>query len=207
MRALLYKYKTLPTPVKEGYKFVGWYKDKNLTKKVDTSLPSKVGNYTQVGDCHDKTTTIYAKWEKEITYTCPTGSTLVNDSKLGNICVKSYNSTNTKTYPYACKAVTRTWKCPNNGFDDSKIEDPSVGCHADALLSSQDACSKAGCTVKSSIYSEENYYTKETMDQFARTYNIACRKVNYVEIEYICQSGWYKLPSDNTKCYVSATLN
>ena len=204
-----YKYsgnkEDLPIPTKEGYKFLGWYSDKNLTNQVKMVNNKLEGaNFTK--ECY-KTTTIYAKWEKEITYNCPDNSKLVNDSKLGNICVKSYNSTNTKTYPYACKAVTKTWKCPNNGFDDSKIEDPSVGCHADALLSSQDACTKAGCTIKSSIYSEENYYTKETMDQFARTYNIACRKVNYVEIEYLCQSGWYKLPSDNTKCYVSATLN
>ena len=41
-----------PTPKKEGYKFVGWYEDKNFTKKFDFSkLPTS-------------DITLYAKWEK-----------------------------------------------------------------------------------------------------------------------------------------------
>lgn len=56
---------SLPTPKKDGYNFVGWYKDKNLTNPVDVSQASKVGNYVSTGKCVTEKT-IYAKWEKEV---------------------------------------------------------------------------------------------------------------------------------------------
>jgi len=45
--------KSVPTPVKEGYKFVGWYTDKALTVKFDSS--QKI----------TKAMTLYAKWEAQ----------------------------------------------------------------------------------------------------------------------------------------------
>lgn len=46
---------TLPTPVKQGFNFLGWYKDSTLQDKV-----SETNKYTPENDI-----TLYAKWEKE----------------------------------------------------------------------------------------------------------------------------------------------
>ena len=60
------KVRTLPTPTREGYKFIGWYTDSTLTTKVKVNeygLPTNV-KWQQVG-CYDSETTLYAKWEEE----------------------------------------------------------------------------------------------------------------------------------------------
>lgn len=53
---------TLPKPERSEEGFLGWYKDKDYNQPVDTSYPSKVGNYVDSG-CYDSETTIYAKWK------------------------------------------------------------------------------------------------------------------------------------------------
>ena len=53
---------TLPKPERSEEGFLGWYKDKDYDQPVDTSYPSKVGNYVDSG-CYDSETTIYAKWK------------------------------------------------------------------------------------------------------------------------------------------------
>lgn len=133
---------------------------------------------------------------------CPVGSTLVKDLELGNICVKSYKEAITTNNTYTCHAATYTWNCPNN--NSSKIEDTSVGCHADALVSSLNACRNAGCEVKNVFYGEDRHYTEEEMKKTSKTYLLDCKKEKYSETKYYCQSGWDNLPSDDTKCYVKA---
>ena len=46
---------TLPTPIKNGFKFLGWYKDSTLQNKA-----SQTNKYTPQSDI-----TLYAKWEEE----------------------------------------------------------------------------------------------------------------------------------------------
>lgn len=48
---------TAPTPTRAGYKFAGWYSDSKLTKAFDFAAPIT------------KDVTLFAKWEKEISYT------------------------------------------------------------------------------------------------------------------------------------------
>ena len=193
---------SLPTPVKDGYKFAGWYKDKSLTKTVDTSSASTVGNYTQVGSCYDKTTTIYAKWEKiEEKTTCPAGSKLVKDPTLGNICT-TFANTKTTVYPYACEAFVTTWDCP--GTYSGSIEKPEVGCHADALVSSYNACLAAGCKIRESVANSasKKYYTEAEMKALTDSpYRLGCYKEEHTVREYSCNNGWTKLPTDEAYCY------
>ena len=54
---------TLPKPLHAENGFLGWYKDKDLTQPVDTSLPENIGNYKNSG-CYDLETTIYADWDR-----------------------------------------------------------------------------------------------------------------------------------------------
>lgn len=54
-----------PTPYKEGYNFVGWYKDRGCVVEWDfenNKIPSKI--YDVEGNYVYKETSIYAKWEK-----------------------------------------------------------------------------------------------------------------------------------------------
>lgn len=75
---------TLPAPTKKGYRFVGWYTDEKLTKRVTiTDNSSKDISKLKITYKKDSngcltgsgTTMLYAKWEKE---SCPivTGSSL-----------------------------------------------------------------------------------------------------------------------------------
>ena len=80
--ACWHKDNNLPTPVREGYAFLGWYYDKELTKKVEATTIDDV-EYTQLYDEYGcvRTThvTIYAKWgeitivEGGVVSKCPTG--------------------------------------------------------------------------------------------------------------------------------------
>lgn len=54
----------LPTPVKEGYVFAGWYADNNFTKEVTGGRNTVRGvNWVNLGN-EKYETTIYAKWVK-----------------------------------------------------------------------------------------------------------------------------------------------
>lgn len=74
---------TIPTPVREGYIFLGWYYDADLSKKVETNDLYEV-NYTPRKDEKGCTTpdkvTLYASWGKKIesefhySVACPTGT-------------------------------------------------------------------------------------------------------------------------------------
>ncbi len=57
----------LPTPVKKGYTFEGWYYDKALTKKVKTKYASDISyskKYDLDGCLVQVKVNLYAKWEK-----------------------------------------------------------------------------------------------------------------------------------------------
>lgn len=58
----------IPTPRKNGYKFIGWYYDESLKNKVDTKYANQV-TYKQLYDSNGCTkltkVVLYAKWEKE----------------------------------------------------------------------------------------------------------------------------------------------
>ena len=54
----------LPVPLKDGYKFVGWYADKDLeVEAVPGAGTISNANWSKSG-CYDYVTTLYAKWEK-----------------------------------------------------------------------------------------------------------------------------------------------
>ncbi len=80
-----------PIPTKEGYNFVGWYKEQNFTHVV---IPSTI--VTQ------KNTTYYAKWEKQesldavfsIPGTCTFGGVNGYITSASNDCISTINPTN-----------------------------------------------------------------------------------------------------------------
>lgn len=75
----------IPTPVRKGYKFAGWYYDSKLTKKVSTNYATSITytkKYNDKGCQIQATVNLYAKWVKEEVTTdsttetetaCPTG--------------------------------------------------------------------------------------------------------------------------------------
>lgn len=138
-------------------------------------------------------------------YSCPKGGSLTKDSSLGYICYKGSDYSKTVEYDFKCKATTYTWNCP--GKSSSSIEDPSVGCYADALVSSFNACSKAGCMIRDIQPSDssERYYTKEQMDETSNTYQLICKKEHYVETTYYCNGDWTNIPGSESLCYIPAT--
>ncbi len=76
------KYGELPTPTKEGYKFIGWYSDKKYTNEITSS--TKVTEY--------KDHTIYAKWEEN-------KYLITLDSRGGNEITDQIEVTYNKNYP------------------------------------------------------------------------------------------------------------
>jgi uncharacterized repeat protein (TIGR02543 family) len=67
---------TLDSPTKDGYTFLGWYTDKNLSKKITSVSATTSGNLT-----------LYAGWKKTVTtVTCPTcdGKKTVSCKKCDN---------------------------------------------------------------------------------------------------------------------------
>ncbi len=59
---------TIPTPKKNGYKFVGWYYDSKFTKKVTVSSYTDLAfnsEENENGCTKTATVNLYAKWEKE----------------------------------------------------------------------------------------------------------------------------------------------
>lgn len=61
-------YDDLPTPKREGYKFKGWYYDKDLKKKVTVKNTLDISPVPELNKrgclIGYKDITIYAKWEK-----------------------------------------------------------------------------------------------------------------------------------------------
>ena len=57
----------IPTPTRDGYKFVGWYYDSSFKNKVNTKYATKI-TYTKIYDSHgcqaQATVNLYAKWTK-----------------------------------------------------------------------------------------------------------------------------------------------
>lgn len=54
-----------PTPYKEGYEFIGWYKEKECINEWDFEndiVPAKI--YNNDGEYLYQETILYAKWEK-----------------------------------------------------------------------------------------------------------------------------------------------
>ncbi len=90
------------SPTKEGYKFIGWYKDAKLTNEIDY--------YQKVSE----NITIYAKWEElifDITYILNGG---INDSR--NPLTTTTNTNNTALYEAIKEGYTFVgWKL-NNGI-------------------------------------------------------------------------------------------
>lgn len=207
----------ITTPTKDGYNFLGWYVDSGLTKKAQIEN-GKVKNAVWKEDknrCNKFETILYAKWElisepkqeevkKEETkneYMCSVGQ-LKYDDKLGYICItkSKYSST---TYDYKCAAIIYSWDCPNKGF--SSIQDETVGCYSDALVSSYNACKAASCKVKDKQIGSYDYYTTSGMNSMKQTYKMTCEKESYTKSERYCTSGWTMHP-ESSYCYQNATL-
>lgn len=84
-------YESLPIPVKEGYTFEGWYYDSSFTNKVEiektyeiTPIDNIDKNGCKIGY---KDITLYAKYTKNIVYSCNEGYTLD-----GTKCIKTIDS-------------------------------------------------------------------------------------------------------------------
>lgn len=97
---------TLPTPVRAGYKFVGWYSDRNLTTAYDAKSPVTAD------------VTLYAKWEKT-----SAGSTGGQDSADA---VKVGTTTKTSAGTFAViNATTRTVSYKAASKSAKKVTIPS----------------------------------------------------------------------------------
>ena len=207
----------IATPTKDGYKFLGWYIDSGLTKQaqIDNGNVKNAVWQEDKNRCNKFETTLYAKWElisgtkqeevkKEETkneYTCSVGE-LRYDDKLGYICItkSKYSST---TYDYKCAAIIYSWDCPNKGV--GSIQDETVGCYSDALVSSYNACKAASCKVKEKQTGSYDYYTTSGMNSMKETYKMTCVKETYTKSERYCTSGWTMHP-ESSYCYQKATL-
>ena len=84
---------TLATPTKSGYKFIEWQLN-NKSVKSGTKL-----------SCSD--VTLKAKWEKNVTYTCPSGYTL-NGTKCTTEKAASAKCSGDRVFDYNGKCVTIT---------------------------------------------------------------------------------------------------
>ena len=207
----------IATPTKDGYKFLGWYVDSSLTKiaQIENGNVKNAVWQEDKNRCNKFETTLYAKWElisgtkqeepkKEEAkneYVCNLGE-LKYDNKLGYICIKNSNHMST-TYDYRCAAIIYSWDCPNKGF--SSIQDETVGCYSDALVSSYNACKAASCKVKNKQIGSYDYYTTSGMNSMKQTYKMTCEKESYTKSERYCTSGWTMHP-ESSYCYQNATL-
>lgn len=114
-----FKNYTLPTPVKEGYNFLGWYKESSFTNKVTESL------YTN----SSKNLILYAKWELK-TYTLTvnyyggttrqTNTTNISISAPGCTVSSSnlaHNGTSKITHTYSSTWFYLTFTRTNTSYD------------------------------------------------------------------------------------------
>ena len=59
----------IPTPTKEGYKFIGWYKDAELNNKIDVKTYEDIKDLENTNEkvcSNDYIVKLYAKWDKEV---------------------------------------------------------------------------------------------------------------------------------------------
>lgn len=83
----------LPTPVKVGYKFVGWYLNKNFTEKVDKVVKELV-EPIDLNKEKPESLNVYAKWE------------LINYTISYNLDGGTNDSTNPTTYTVKSEMIT-----------------------------------------------------------------------------------------------------
>lgn len=111
---------TLPKPERSEEGFLGWYKDKDYDQPVDTSYPSKVGNYVDSG-CYDSETTIYAKWKPIM---------LVNDDNTGKSTTEPKSEEPTETIGETEEPTVTPTETNEETKTDVKKEDK--GCKLEA---------------------------------------------------------------------------
>ena len=102
----------IPTPTREGYKFVGWYYDSKFKSKVNTKYATEV-TYTKVYDANGCQTqaivNLYAKWTK-IKKEDNTCSNEVNNLK---VIFNTDGGTNIEPVLYCSNCNISTMKIPN----------------------------------------------------------------------------------------------
>lgn len=135
----------LPTPKRKGYKFDGWYADKNYTKKLnDIFNKDEDGNLVEIIPdelgCNVKKThtTIYAKWLKE-------GVILCSSTSEDNITIKFDTDGGEKVEPIVicegCDDVKISLPIPkkeNNIFIGWYLEKDKLNRISDGMIDSYD---------------------------------------------------------------------
>lgn len=155
----------LPTPIRKGYKFDGWYADKNYTKKINETfnkeedgklleiIPDEFG--CNVKKAH---TTIYAKWQKE-------GEIICTGIRENNITINFDTDGGEKLDPIIicedCEDIKITLPIPkkeNNVFIGWYLEKNRVTKLSDGLMDSYDVYSDMDLKEKDNNECTNNRY-------------------------------------------------
>ena len=174
-------YGNMPTPVKTGYTFGGWYKETGLTNKVEAS--------TKVSTANNHT--LYAKWsatQYTITFNVNGGSAWTSSTCASPYSLNSSACTKSVTYDGTygnMPTPTRTGYTFGGWYKESSLTN------------------KVETTTKVSTSSNHTLYAKWTANKYTVTYNV---NGGTAWTSSTCGSG-YTFSSGAKTCTKSVTYN
>ena len=188
-------YGTLPTPTRSGYTFNGWYTSSSGGRKITSSSTVTITSNQ----------TLYAQWI--VSYSCPSGSTLINDSSKGYICTRSAES---ERYYYDCNCDTCS-RCARESCTERSTGRCKYDWYCSRWGSGVGVSGCGGCTGSSCCCLQESCseYETETVCSCSRYTYYDCNCSTCSDTTYSCPSGYnvYSGSGRNMVCYKKATAN
>ena len=188
-------YGTLPTPTRSGYTFNGWYTSSSGGRKITSSSTVTITSNQ----------TLYAQWI--VSYSCPSGSTLINDSSKGYICTRSAEA---ERYYYDCNCDTCS-RCARESCTERSTGRCKYDWYCSRWGSGVGVSGYGGCTGSSCCCLQESCseYETETVCSCSRYTYYDCNCSTCSDTTYSCPSGYnvYSGSGRNMVCYKKATAN